>query len=189
MQIFRSLAGYSLGRADIVRRAMSKKKHGCNGAGEGRSLPAWAAQRRWVRGGGRAVRKHGVACKRWPRISLMKWRALRRMPLISRMRLLMQLISYRTAWLKCYYPREYLAALLTSVLDNEQQALLLYCSNVSRLSIHVLAAGRQYRVSWALTSTGRISALACWLFATWGAASLRRFLRSAIKAGKFNYVL
>lgn len=27
MQIFRSLAGYSLGRADIVRRAMSKKKH------------------------------------------------------------------------------------------------------------------------------------------------------------------
>ncbi|HBQ46108.1 MAG TPA: hypothetical protein DD737_03390, partial [Ruminococcaceae bacterium] len=27
MQIFRTLAGYSLGRADIVRRAMSKKKH------------------------------------------------------------------------------------------------------------------------------------------------------------------
>ena len=27
MQIFRSLAGYSLGRADIVRRAMAKKKH------------------------------------------------------------------------------------------------------------------------------------------------------------------
>ena len=27
MQIFRDLAGYSLGRADIVRRAMSKKKH------------------------------------------------------------------------------------------------------------------------------------------------------------------
>lgn len=26
MQIFRTLAGYSLGRADIVRRAMSKKK-------------------------------------------------------------------------------------------------------------------------------------------------------------------
>ena len=27
MQIFRELAGYSLGRADVVRRAMSKKKH------------------------------------------------------------------------------------------------------------------------------------------------------------------
>ena len=27
MQIFRKLAGYSYGRADIVRRAMSKKKH------------------------------------------------------------------------------------------------------------------------------------------------------------------
>ena len=37
MQIFRELAGYSLGRADIVRRAMSKKKEKRDGAGKGRS--------------------------------------------------------------------------------------------------------------------------------------------------------
>ena len=41
MQIFRTLAGYSLGRADIVRRAMSKKKHSVRKRSGKFSLKAW----------------------------------------------------------------------------------------------------------------------------------------------------
>ena len=49
MQIFRDLAGYSLGRADIVRRAMAKKKHDVHGAGAGgaSSTARWRRTARW----------------------------------------------------------------------------------------------------------------------------------------------
>lgn len=41
-------------------------------------------------------------------------------------------ISYKTAWLKCHYPREYMAALLSSVLDN-QNKLASYITECKRL--------------------------------------------------------
>jgi len=46
-------------------------------------------------------------------------------------------ISYQTAWLKCYYPKEYMAALLSSVLDN-QNKLSGYITECLRLGIEVL---------------------------------------------------
>ena len=46
-------------------------------------------------------------------------------------------ISYKTAWLKCHYPREYMAALLSSVLDN-QNKLASYITECKRLGIRVL---------------------------------------------------
>jgi DNA polymerase-3 subunit alpha len=47
------------------------------------------------------------------------------------------LISYQTAWLKCYYPREYMAALMTSVLDINSK-LSAYIAECLRLGIRVL---------------------------------------------------
>ncbi|HBT90298.1 MAG TPA: DNA polymerase III subunit alpha, partial [Ruminococcaceae bacterium] len=46
-------------------------------------------------------------------------------------------VSYQTAWLKCHYPREYMAALLSSVLDNTNK-LSAYIAECLRLGIHVL---------------------------------------------------
>lgn len=43
MQIVRDLAGYSLGRADLVRRAMGKKKIRCNGKGK-RNIYKWSTR-------------------------------------------------------------------------------------------------------------------------------------------------
>ena len=46
-------------------------------------------------------------------------------------------VSYKTAWLKCRYPKEYMAALLTSVLDNFGK-LASYTEECARLNIKVL---------------------------------------------------
>ncbi len=134
MQIFRSLAGYSLGRADIVRRAMSKKKKsimeqekkifiygltddsgnvlvdGCirRGVPENIAEEIFSEMESFA---SYAFNKSHAACY--------------------------AVISYRTAYLKCYYPCEYLAALLTSVLDNSGKVAV-YIDECSQHNIKVL---------------------------------------------------
>jgi len=123
MQIFRKLAGYSLGKADIVRRAISKKKpevieaqrsdflSGCkqNGIDEG------AAGRLFediVSFAGYAFNKSHAAAY--------------------------AILSYRTAYLKCHYPAEYFAALMTSEFGNHTK-LAGYTTDAARLGISLLA--------------------------------------------------
>jgi DNA polymerase-3 subunit alpha len=134
MQIFRSLAGYSLGRADIVRRAMSKKKadvmereskifiYGLkNEKGE---VEVDGCIRRGVdEATAKAIYKE---MENFASYAFNKSHAAA-----------YAFLSYQTAWLKCYYPREYMAALLTSVLDNENK-LSTYIAECYRLNIKVL---------------------------------------------------
>lgn len=134
MQIFRSLAGYSLGRADIVRRAMSKKKHavmerekeiflhglqredgtwevpGClrNGVDEATALKIYSEMENFA---SYAFNKSHAAAYAY--------------------------LAYQTAYLKCFYPRQYMAALMTSVLDNSAK-LSSYIAECGRLHIRVL---------------------------------------------------
>ena len=111
IEIFRKLAGYSLGQADMVRRAMSKKKvkdiekergafirgdasrniTGCvaNGIPE---QTAEAIYNEMYDFANYAFNKAHSVCY--------------------------AVIAYQTAWFKCYYPREYMAALMTSVLGS-----------------------------------------------------------------------
>ena len=122
MQICRELAGYSYGQADLVRRAMSKKKAdvmekerghfiaGCaqNGISEAVAdsifdeMSSFAAY---------AFNKSHAACY--------------------------AVVAYQTAYLKRHHPREYMAALMTSVLDNTAK-LMEYIEECSRLEIPVL---------------------------------------------------
>ena len=121
MQIFRSLAGYSYGRADVVRRAMSKKKHdvmeqeretfieGCaknNISGHTANLifdkmSDFASY---------AFNKSHAACY--------------------------ALVAYQCAYLKCYYPAEFMAALLTSVLDSSNKVAR-YIAECKRLGLRL----------------------------------------------------
>ena len=111
MQIVRDLGGYSMGRSDLVRRAMSKKntqmilqerqnfvygneQEGVSGC-ISRGIPEEVANRifdEMVDFGRYAFNKSHAAAY--------------------------ALLTYQTAWLKFYYPVEYMAALMTSVLDN-----------------------------------------------------------------------
>ncbi len=134
MQIFRTLAGYSLGRADIVRRAMSKKKHDvmqserdvfifgqkdeagniiCKGA-VNNGVPREAAE------------------KIFDEMSAFSSYAFNKSHAAA-----YSFISYQTAYLKCHYPREYMAALMTSMQEDTDK-IAFYTSEAARLGIRVL---------------------------------------------------
>ncbi len=121
MQIFRELAGYSYGRADIVRRAMSKKKldvmekertafiSGCEKNGIDKSI-ANTVFDQMSDFAKYAFNKSHAACY--------------------------ALVAYRTAYLKCYYPAEFMASLMTSVLDQTNKVAR-YTAECKRLGIHL----------------------------------------------------
>jgi len=128
MQIFRELAGFSLGRADLVRRAMSKKKFDvmekerknfvygseeCDGAIK-RGVDEKTANEifdQMLSFASYAFNKSHAAAYAY--------------------------VSYKTAYLKCHYPVEFMAALMTSVLDNTDK-LISYISACSDMGIRVL---------------------------------------------------
>lgn len=128
MEICRALAGYSYGRADLVRRAMAKKKHDvmekereifvhgsevCKGA-VANGVPEDTANAIFDRMAAFASyafnKSHAAAYAR---------------------------VAYETAYLKCRYPQEYYAALMTSVVGYTAK-LLEYISMAEAAGIPVL---------------------------------------------------
>lgn len=109
MEVFRKLAGYSLGKADMVRRAMSKKKF--------KELEAERVT--FINGNDEIVGcvKNGVdkkiAAEIFDEILDFANYAFNKAHAAA-----YAVISYQTAYLKTHYPREFMAALLTSMLDN-----------------------------------------------------------------------
>ncbi len=122
MSIFRRVAGYSFGHADIVRRAMSKKKHDVLEAERGAFLEG--------------ARERGVdlmsAEKLFDDMISFANYAFNKSHAAA-----YSIISYRTAYLKTHYPKEYFAALLTSVLGNMPK-IAEYISDCAKLGIGVL---------------------------------------------------
>jgi DNA polymerase-3 subunit alpha len=122
MTIAQVLAGYTLAQADLLRRAMGKKKKEIldreyvpfrdgmleRGYSEGAVRTIWDILIPFS--GYAFCRSHAAAYA---------------------------LIAYRTAWLKCHYPAEYMAALLTSVSDDKDKTRL-YLAECRRLGIKVL---------------------------------------------------
>lgn len=134
MQILRTLAGYSLGRADIVRRAMSKKKHDVmererevfiNGlTDENGKVTVEGCLRRGV--------SREIAVSVFNEMESFASYAFNKSHAAA-----YAAVSYKTAWLKCRYPKEYMSALLSSVLEN-QNKLAVYISECKALGISVL---------------------------------------------------
>jgi DNA polymerase-3 subunit alpha len=135
MEICRKLAGYSYGRADLVRRAMSKKKFDVmekerqnfiyglkNDNGETECHGALAI----------GVSEE-TANAIFDEMSNFAKYAFNKSHAAA-----YAFVSYQTAWLKCHYPCELLAATLTSVLDSSAKVSN-YIAEASRLGIRVLA--------------------------------------------------
>ena len=131
MQVFRKLAGYSLGRADLVRRAMSKKKRDIMK----RERHAFIFGDDGENGCPGAV-KNGVPEKTAEKI-FNDMETFSSYAFNKSHATAYALVAYRTAYLKCRYPREYLAALLTSVIDNKDKVIQ-YMSECGRLGIKLL---------------------------------------------------
>ncbi len=160
MQIVRDLAGYSLGRSDLVRRAMAKKKAdvmakerrnfvygneedqipGCiaNGIDEATANKIFDEMTDFAQ---YAFNKSHAACY--------------------------AVVAYQTAWLKYYYPVEYMAALMTSVMDNTGKVAeyILTCRQMgiqilppdintgeSEFSVELSEDGTKKRIRYALSA-------------------------------------
>ncbi len=148
MQIVRDLGGYTLGRSDLVRRAMSKKKQyvmeqerknfiygnaeenvpGC----VSRGIPEQAAKKIYddmTDFAKYAFNKSHAACY--------------------------AVVAYQTAWLKYYYPVEFMAALLTSVINNAGKVAeyILVCRN---MGIQILSPDINEGEAGFSVSNGRI---------------------------------
>ena len=134
MQIFTTVAGYSLGRADIVRRAMSKKKHDVllrerntflyGEKDENGNYIIDGAIKRGV--------NQKLANKLFDEITAFSSYAFNKSHAAA-----YALVAYKTAYLKRHYPRQYMAALLSSVLDSSDK-LYEYLKECEKLGIKLL---------------------------------------------------
>ena len=110
MQIVRDLAGYSLGRSDLVRRAMSKKK-----------ADVMAQERKkFIYGDGDEVPgcvKNGIPAAVAETI-FDEMTDFAKYAFNKSHAACYAVVGYQTAWLKAHYPVEFMAALMTSVMDN-----------------------------------------------------------------------
>ncbi|MCR4615327.1 MAG: DNA polymerase III subunit alpha [Clostridiales bacterium] len=131
MQIFRKLAGYSYGRADIVRRAMSKKKHDVMEHEREIFINGYVNDQGVTECEG-AV-KRGVDAKTANKIfddmSSFASYAFNKSHAAA-----YAYVAYQTAYLKCHYPCEFMAALLSSVLDRSNKVAE-YIAECGRLGI------------------------------------------------------
>ena len=134
MQIFRTLAGYSLGRADIVRRAMSKKKKDVMEKERQIFIYGYVNESGEVEVDG-CVRRgvdEKTAAEIFGEMESFASYAFNKSHAAA-----YATVSYMTAWYKYHYPKEYMAALLTSLIENSGR-LPMYIAECSRLKINVL---------------------------------------------------
>lgn len=123
MSIFRVIAGYTYGHADVVRRSISKKK--------GNVLKS--EKDNFLNGAVKNGVEREIAEKLFDDMASFANYAFNKSHAAA-----YALISYRTAYLKAHYPCEYMAALITSVLGNMSK-LAEYIGECSKYRIKVLA--------------------------------------------------
>ena len=111
IDIFRKLAGFSLGQADMIRRAMSKKKE--KEIKKEREAFVHGDPSRNIAGCVANGVSETVANEIYDEILDFASYAFNKAHAVS-----YAIVTYRTAYMKCHYPQQYMAALLTSVLDN-----------------------------------------------------------------------
>ena len=129
MQIVQELAGYSLGRSDMVRRAMSKKK-----------ADVMAKEREnFINGLGDSVPgcvKNGISANIANTI-FDEMTDFAKYAFNKSHAACYAVVAYQTAWLKTHYPAEFMAALMTSVQDRPDK-IALYIANCKTMNIGIL---------------------------------------------------
>ncbi|MCF0142865.1 MAG: DNA polymerase III subunit alpha, partial [Parasporobacterium sp.] len=133
MQIVRDLAGYSLGGADVLRRAMSKKKDYVMQAERKRFVYGDDSPENPVPGCIKNGISEQVANKIYDDMIDFAKYAFNKSHAAA-----YAIVAYQTAFLKYYYPTEYMASLMTSVM-NLSDKLALYTAECRDLGIELLA--------------------------------------------------
>ena len=206
MQIVMELAGYSLGRSDLVRRAMSKKK-----------ADVMAKERQYFVYGNPELGVPGCVKNGIPEETANKifdeMTDFAKYAFNKSHAAAYAVVAYQTAYLKSYYPLDFMAALLTSVKDNSAK-LLTYIDAVRKMGIKLLPpdvnqgqsefsvteGGIRYGLS-AIKSVGdnvveaiirerenggAYESLEDFIERLYGTAVNRRYIESFIRAGAFD---
>ena len=111
IEIFRRLGGYTMGQADNIRRAISKKKMKIIEAE--RKVFVYGDQEKGITGCIANGIREQVAQSLYDEIVAFANYAFNKAHAVC-----YAVVSYQTAYLKCHYPHQYMAALMTSVLDS-----------------------------------------------------------------------
>ena len=130
MQIVRDLAGYSYGRSDLVRRAMSKKKESV--MAKERKNFVYGNEEEHVPGCIAKGIPEQVANHIFDEMTDFAKYAFNKSHAAA-----YAVVAYQTAFLKCYYPVEFMAALMTSVIDNPGKVAQ-YIFHCRQLGISIL---------------------------------------------------
>lgn len=125
MQIVRDLGGYTLGRSDLVRRAMSKKKQSV--MEKERANFVYGNPEENVPGCASKGIPEEVASEIYDQMMDFAKYAFNKSHAAC-----YAVVAYQTAYLKCYYPVEFMAALMTSVIDNSAKVAnyIMVCKNM-----------------------------------------------------------
>ena len=130
IEIFRSLGGYTMGQADNIRRAISKKKLKVIEAE--RKVFVYGDQAQGISGCvGHGISEE-VAQSIYDEIVDFANYAFNKAHAVC-----YAVVSYQTAYLKCHYPKQYMAALMTSVLDSAAK-ISGYIAECKEMGIQVL---------------------------------------------------
>lgn len=181
MQIFRELAGYSLGRADIVRRAMSKKKHKVMEEEREIFINGLVSEDGKVLCDGclrRGIDKN-VANSIFDDMTSFASYAFNKSHSAA-----YALVAYRTAYLKCHFPAEFMAALLTSVID-ESSKISLYIDDLARINIKVSAPDIN-KSELSFTSDGQSVRFGMLAIKNLGVSFIKKIISERNSGGKFT---
>lgn len=130
MQIVMELAGYTMGRSDLVRRAMSKKK--ADVMAKERQYFVYGNEELGVPGCVKNGISEKVANKIFDDMTDFAKYAFNKSHAAA-----YAVVAYQTAYLKCYYPVEFMAALMTSVLGNPSKVAE-YILDSRKMGIEIL---------------------------------------------------
>lgn len=130
MEIVRNLAGYSFGRSDLVRRAMSKKK--ASVMEKERKNFIYGNEEENIPGCVNKGISESVAEDIFDEMTDFAKYAFNKSHAAA-----YAVLSYQTAFLKCHYPIEFMAALMTSVIDNPGKVAE-YIETCRRMKIQIL---------------------------------------------------
>ena len=130
MQIVRDLAGYSYGRSELVRRAMSKKKASVMEKEKNNFI--FGNEQEGVEGCIKRGIPEEVATKIYDEMTDFAKYAFNKSHAAA-----YAVVSYQTAYLKCHYPVEFMAALMTSFMEHTSK-ITEYIMNCRQLGIEIV---------------------------------------------------
>ena len=131
IEIFRNLGGYTMGQADNIRRAISKKK--MKVIAEERKVFVYGDKEQGISGAIAKGVSEAAAQSIYDEIVDFANYAFNKSHAVC-----YAVVAYQTAYLKCHYPRQYMAALMTSVLDSAVK-ISTYIAECKELGIPLLS--------------------------------------------------